>query len=140
MKNINEVWQFLVQKLQQENQNLQQYNNTTFKNKTPGIGEMVFNLSPVTNLVKDHYKNYYGGLDLHYNYSLQIGCATKVDVVQKLKDIFDEIKEVFNFDIETPTTLKVNDRNLFLKIEDKSISVNLDFDGRSYNALSIKVS
>lgn len=140
MKNMTEIWNLLIQKLQDENLNLQSYNNPTHQDRKPGIGEMVFLKSPVTKLVKGYNKSYYGGQSIYYHYSLQVGCATKVEIVPHLRKVLEEIKSMLISQVESKDQVKENSGNIFLSLEGQTISVNIDFEGRNFNSISVRIS
>lgn len=140
MKNITEIWNLLIQKLQDENLNLQVYNNPTHQDRKPEIGAMVFLKSPVTKLVKGYNKSCYGGHSIYYHYSLQVGCATKVDIISHLRKILDEIKTMFISEVESKDQVRENSENIFLSLEGETISVNIDFEGSNFNSISVRIS
>jgi hypothetical protein len=137
MKNIVAIWNSLVKKLEEKNVELQKHNDPKFKNRTPGIGEMVFNLSPITQLKEGHHKYYYGGSSIYYQYSLQIGSATKVDI-KTIRQIFEELKGFLSE--QENCKFNFNENNLSLSSEDQTISVNIDFEGTAYNSISLRYS
>lgn len=140
MQTINSVFNLILSTLEDECFNLQEYNNKEFKNRVPAIGEVVRNLSPITQLVKGYNKHYYGGQSIHYNYSLQIGSATKCNKTEELKRIFILIKDTIE-NIDPKVFKKTgNDSNIFISDNEKNISVNIDFEGTAFNSISIKLS
>lgn len=140
MNTINSIFNLILSTLEDECFYLQEYNNKDFKNRVPAIGEIVRNLSPVTKLVKGYNKHYYGGQVTHYNYSLQIGSATKCKMVEEIKRIFILIKDsVENID-RNIFKINENDSNIFISDNENTISVNIDFEGTAFNTISIRLS
>lgn len=140
MNTINSVFNLILSTLEDECFYLQEFNNSEYKNRVPGIGEVVFNKSPLTKLVKGYNKSFYGGQSIHYNYSLQIGSATKCNMVEEIKRIFILIKDTIeNIDPEIFKKTE-NDSNIFITNNENTISVNIDFEGSAFNSISIRIS